>query len=453
MTRVITYGSFDLFHQGHYNLLKRAKALGDYLIVGITTEQYDLSRGKLNVVDSLIQRIDNVRATGLVDEIIIEDHAGQKVEDIQKYDIDIFTVGSDWVGKFDYLEPLCKVVYLERTKDISSTMLRQKGHELVTFGIIGTGRIAKRFVSEIRFVSGATINNVYNPHLDSAVKFAKELELNKATNDIKDFYEGINAVYIASPHETHYSYVKDALLNGKNVLCEKPLCFKKSEAEELYALAKERGLLLLEAIKTAYAPGFNQLLNIAKSGEIGEIKDVESCFTRLTSPDKREMKDAEYGGSFTEFGSYTVLPFIKLLGTDYKRMRAYSIFAENGIDIYSKVSISYDDAFALSKTGLQVKSEGQLVVAGTKGYILAESPWWLTKGFEVRYEDASKINRHNTIFLGNGLRYEISEFVSNINKHKTESYMLTPEESIAIAGIMEQFMNDRKEIRQSVQRK
>ena len=83
MKKVITYGSFDLFHEGHYNLLKRAKALGDYLIVGVTTEQYDESRGKLNIVDSLDKRIENVRQTGFADEIIVEDHPGQKVEDVQ----------------------------------------------------------------------------------------------------------------------------------------------------------------------------------------------------------------------------------------------------------------------------------------------------------------------------------------------------------------------------------
>ena len=95
MKKVITYGSFDLFHEGHYRLLERAKALGDYLIVGVTTEHYDEARVKVNVVDSLMERIEHVRQTGFADEIIIEDHVGQKVEDIQKYGIDIFTVCSD----------------------------------------------------------------------------------------------------------------------------------------------------------------------------------------------------------------------------------------------------------------------------------------------------------------------------------------------------------------------
>ena len=146
MTKVITYGTFDLFHEGHYRLLQRAKALGDYLIVGVTTEAYDLTRGKLNVIDSLMTRIENVRRTGFADEIIIEESSGQKFNDIIKYQIDIFTVGSDWVGAFDYLKDYCQVVYLERTKNISSTMLREKNRPIQRIGIIGAGRIADRFV-------------------------------------------------------------------------------------------------------------------------------------------------------------------------------------------------------------------------------------------------------------------------------------------------------------------
>lgn len=154
MTKVITYGTFDLFHEGHYRLLKRAKALGDYLIVGVTTEAYDKTRGKLNVVDSLVTRIENIKKTGFADEIIIEETEGQKFNDIKRLGIDIFTVGSDWTGCFDYLKDYCKVVYLERTKNISSTMLREQNSHIQRVGIIGTGRIAARFMPEAKLVSG-----------------------------------------------------------------------------------------------------------------------------------------------------------------------------------------------------------------------------------------------------------------------------------------------------------
>ena len=163
MTKVITYGTFDLFHEGHYKLLQRAKALGDYLIVGVTTEHFDEARGKVNVIDPILERIENVRKTGFADEIIVEDHVGQKIEDIQKYGIDIFTVGSDWVGTFDYLNQFCKVIYLERTPNVSSTIIRKNRFQIVRMGIIGTGRIAPRFVSEAKYVSGIEVESAYNP--------------------------------------------------------------------------------------------------------------------------------------------------------------------------------------------------------------------------------------------------------------------------------------------------
>ena len=222
MIKVITYGTFDLLHEGHYRLLQRAKALGDYLIVGVTTEKYDMERGKLNVVDSLMTRIENVKKTGFVDEVIIEETSGQKISDVQKYHVDIFTVGSDWVGTFDYMSDYCKVVYLERTKNISSTMLREKNRRIQKIGVIGTGRIAERFMPEAKLVSGISTQGVYNPHFESARRFAQKWEIASYT-DIESFYEDVDAVYVASPHQTHYDYIMEAFAHGKHVLCEKPM--------------------------------------------------------------------------------------------------------------------------------------------------------------------------------------------------------------------------------------
>lgn len=280
MVKVITYGTFDLFHEGHYRLLKRAKGLGDYLIVGVTTETYDKARGKLNVVDSLMTRIENVRKSGFADEIIIEEFVGQKIQDIKKYHVDIFTVGSDWLGSFDHIKDYCKVVYLERTKDISSTMLRTKNRHIQRIGIIGTGRIAGRFIPEAKLVSGVSVQGVYNPHAESTKKFAEKWEI-EPYDSLSDFFRAVDSVYVASPHETHYDYIKKSLNAGKNVLCEKPMALKRKQAEELFALAKEKHLILFEGIKTAYCPGFNKLLGVAGIGVIGEVRYLDACFTKL----------------------------------------------------------------------------------------------------------------------------------------------------------------------------
>lgn len=445
MTKVITYGTFDLFHQGHYNLLKRAKEMGDYLIVGVTTEHFDEARGKVNVIDSTLQRVENVRKTGFADEIIIEDHEGQKIEDIQKYGIDIFTVGSDWVGTFDYLDAFCKVVYLERTPNVSSTMKRSDRFQIVKIGIVGTGRIAPRFISESKYVSGLSIVCAYNPETDSSKRFEKNQRIPVYTEEFSNFLDQVDAVYIASPNETHYTYTRQALLTGKHVLCEKPMAFTRQETIELYRLAQENSLVLLEGVKTAYCPGFQQLINVARSGKIGEICAVEACFTRLADVKSRERTDSRYGGAFLEFGGYVLLPIIKLLGKGYQEVRIDSIYGENGIDLYTQAQLVYDKGLATAKTGVGVKSEGQLVIAGTKGYILAESPWWLTRKFVVRYENPSIVETYEPKFQGDGLRYEISEFVSNINGYHKNGYKLTAEESIVMAEITERFMQKRRE--------
>lgn len=443
MIKVITYGTFDLFHEGHYRLLQRAKALGDYLIVGVTTEAYDRTRGKMNVIDSLVTRIDNVRKTGFADEIIIEEAAGQKFGDIKKYGIDIFTVGSDWFGCFDYLKDYCKVVYLERTKNVSSTMLREQRTHIQRIGIIGTGRIAERFVPEAKLVSGVSVQGVYNPHVESARKFADKWEVN-LYETVEALFEAVDIVYIASPHETHYGYAKAALMAGRHVICEKPMVLKKEQAKELFECANERKLILLEGLKTAYCPGFQKLLGIACSGMIGSIRNVEACFTKLERTDRREFTDVKYGGSFTELGSYVMLPVLKLLGCKYEDIRFESINDENGIDVFTKVSLKYPNALATATCGLGVKSEGRLLISGTKGYIVVEAPWWKTGYFEVHYEDAGQVDKYSERFLGDGLRYEISDCLSLITGNNNCEFKLTREESVVLAEVMERFLEMRR---------
>ena len=442
MKKIITYGTFDLFHQGHYNLLKRAKELGDYLIVGVTTEHFDEARGKVNVVDPIMERIDNVRKTGFADMIIVEDHDGQKIEDIQKYGVDIFTVGSDWVGTFDYLNAFCKVIYLERTPGVSSTFLRTNKHSIVRIGIVGTGRMAPRFLAESKYVSGLNIECAYNPVEESAERFSNREGVRCYTKDYKEFLDSVDAVYIASPNETHYEYAKKALQERKHVLSEKPVSFTRSESEELYKLAKQKKVVLMEAVKAAYCPGFQQLINIAMSGKIGDIVDVEASFTRLADPASRERQDVKYGGAFLEFGPSVLVPVIKLMGQAYENVTYDSIYDDKGIDIYTKANIRYKNGFATVKTGVGVKTEGQLVVSGTKGYIIAQSPWWLMKQFDVRYEDASKIEHFEPRFQGDGLRYEISDFVSKINGTDKKDYKLTAGESILMSEFIEKFKKE-----------
>lgn len=439
MKTVITYGTYDLLHQGHINLLKRAKALGDYLIVGVTNDNFDRERGKLNVKNNVLERVEAVKATGLADKIIIEDYVGQKIDDIQKYDVDIFTVGSDWVGKFDYLKEYCEVVYLPRTEGISSTMLREEQEDEVKIGIVGAGRIAKRFPKEAAVVSAVRIAGVYDIVRDYAEALAAANGIELVTESYEQLVEAVDAVYIATPHLSHYALAKYALEHGKHVLCETPMTLNGKEARELLQLADSKGVVLLEANKTAYCPAFNHLMTMIKSGVIGEVVDVEASESKVWGdPTLRELDPAQAGGSLYELGSYPLLPIFRILGTDYQRMDIYSRM-ENGVDVYTKGVLRFEKAIASFKLGLGVKTEGNLVISGTRGYAYVPAPWWKTDFFELRYEDQNQNKKFFYKWDGEGLRYEVQEFVSCIYNKRQTSSRLRRDESIRMAEVMEQF--------------
>ena len=439
MKKVITYGTYDLLHQGHINLLRRAKELGDYLIVGVTNDNFDRERGKLNVYNNVLERVEAVKATGLADQIIIEDYFGQKIDDIQKYDVDIFAIGSDWEGKFDYLGEYCQVVYLPRTEGISSTMLREEKQTSIKAGIVGCGNIASRFVPEAGFVNGVEITGAYDNDPAALEEFVSNNKLHRSYASFDEMLDDVDAVYIATPHLSHYAYCRQALLAKKHVLCEIPLVLEQEQAEELYKLAEEQGLILMEANKTAHCPAFNHLMVMIKSGAIGEVVDIEASLSRLL-PDKsrREFDPAQAGGSMYESAVYPLLPIFRLLGTDYKSLNIYSRM-ENGVDIYTKGVIRYPKAICSFKIGLGVKTEGNLVISGTKGYAYVQAPWWKTDYFELRYEDQNKNKKFFYKWEGEGLRYEIQEWMSCIINSRFNSARLGKRESIAMAGVMQQF--------------
>lgn len=438
MKKVITYGTYDLLHQGHINLLRRAKELGDYLIVGVTSDSFDRGRGKLNVRNNVLERVEAVKATGYADEIIIEDYLGQKIDDIQKYDVDIFAIGSDWEGKFDYLGEYCKVVYLPRTQGVSSTMLRAESQDVFRVGIVGSGRIANRFIPEANVVSGVEVKAVYNPSRESVDAFANKHNLKAYSENYQQFLADVDAVYVASPHLTHYQYTKEALEAGKHVLCEIPFTLSASQAKELYDYADAHNLVLLEASKTAYCPAFCHITTLVKSGVIGDVVDVKASLSKMVQAPTRELDASQAGGAMNEHSPLTLMSIIKILGKDYTKVDFYSKM-ENEVDVYTKINICYPHATASATLGIGVKTEGNLIISGTKGYIYVPAPWWLTDYFEIRYEDQTKNKKYFYSYDGDGLRYEIQEFISMIVNKRKSCYKLRRRESVVIAEIIERY--------------
>ncbi len=434
MKKVITYGTYDLLHYGHIRLLERAKSLGDYLIVGVTSDGFDKIRGKINVQQSLMERIEAVKATGLADEIIIEEYEGQKIDDIRRLGIDIFTVGSDWTGYFDYLKEYCEVIYLDRTQGISSTEIRQKDKR-VRLGFVGGNahNILNKYYTESLVVNGAEVVGIYNIR-------QSPMDGVKIFDDYDSLLNNCDALYIVSEPEQHYEHIKKALLSGKHVLCEAPIVLSLKEMNELKELATKKQLILMDAIKTAYATAYNRLLLLVKSGRIGDVVSIDATCTSLVNLENKSDCISKNWNSICAWGPTALLPVFQLLGTNYQKMDLKSIYLDQDkkFDLFTRVSFDFPKAVANVKVGIGAKSEGELIISGTKGYIYVPAPWWKTDYFEIRYEDQTKNKRYFYQLDGEGIRYELSAFIDAINS-KTENRFIDTKVSQVIIQIIDQF--------------
>lgn len=437
MKRVITYGTFDLFHQGHYNILKRARELGDYLIVGVTSESYDIERGKLNVQDSLLKRIENVRKTGFADEIIVEEYQGQKLSDITKYNIDLLVVGSDWRGKFDYLKNYCQVVYLERTKNISSTKLRGEG-TTYTVGVVTDNDQDNGIVWETKYVSGLHVECVFSENAEAAESFCDKYELDSYYSVEADngewqqgfdcFLSQVDIVYIKTEQPKREKYIRRSLELGKYVISDAPMTNNKEKLKDLFALAAARHVLLVEKINLVYLRAFNQLVWQTHSALVGDIVCVKCSISQ---------DHFEGGRSFSETAVLPLCAIIKILGRNYQEVNSNVVKDRSGNCIYDMITMKYQDALATIEIGTTVDVEDEFVVIGTKGRVTIPGDWWNTGYFEAKIDDSKGLKRYCFNFEGNGLRYLLQELLIMISDERTECTRLFNEESETLADILE----------------
>ena len=390
---VITYGTYDLLHEGHIRLLKRAKALGDYLIVGVTDENYDRSRGKLNVFQSTQDRVKAIEALDFVDKVIIETHKNQKVEDIQKYKADIFAIGSDWEGYFDYLNEYTKVIYLPRTEGISSTQLRAAKFKKIKIALLGSKNSLEPFIQEAKAV----------PNI--------EVDIIDSIHNLNSSYD---AIYINS--SSAYSLIKRALQLNKHILCENLLELEPSRVKELALLAKDKKLLLLSGPKNAYYPAFNEMVKRAKGIDLKELRATTNLEEYINS----------------------ALLLYKTLG----KSLSFDIFKHQ--ENLSKVVVSRHkgDCLAISQLS-SLKSKTDALLSGTKGYIYIPAPWWKTKKFYLNKK------AYSYEFEGDGMRYMIAEFASLIQRQESESNILSLKDIIGINKLIYKFksLEEVKEIK------
>jgi choline-phosphate cytidylyltransferase len=387
-----------------------------------------------------MERLEAVRATNLADEIIVEEYEGQKIDDIRRYDVDIFTVGSDWIGKFDYLNEYCKVVYLPRTEGISSSELRSQERKL-QLGLVGETKIIKKFFHECNFVNGIEVARICTSNtslikdcMNDGVHYTKEYD---------ELLKNVDAVYIVSHPTMHYSQIKKSLEADKHVLCESPIALLQSECIELFELAAKKNLILMDAIKTAYSTAYARLLLLIKGGRIGDVVSIDTTCTSLSDLiDTTDSKLEEKWNSICSWGPSAFLPIFQILGINYRQKSIITKYldSDKNFDAFTQINFIYDGAVATAKVGKGVKSEGELIISGTKGYVYVPSPWWKTDYFEIRYENSNENRRYFYQLDGEGIRYELVAFSKGIENLKNDS-LIQKNTSIAITKIIEDFNN------------
>jgi choline-phosphate cytidylyltransferase len=287
--------------------------------------------------------------------------------------------------------------------------------------MVGEQNYLEKFIRESTYVNGVSVLNI--------------------TEDYETGLDRVEAVYVVSHPNEHYSHVKRALEHNKHVICETPIAIDATLAEELFSIAKEKGCVLMEALKTAYSTAFYRLILLAKSGVIGEIVSVDATCTSLKDIDFTDDSVAQSKwSSLCEWGPIAMLPVFQLLGTGYseKRMISKMPNPQNRFDMFTKIDFLYPNATATIKVGKGVKSEGELVISGTKGYIYVPAPWWKTDYFEVRYEHPEDNKRFFYQLDGEGIRYEIVAFAKAVESGRNFSYV-SEGISEAITGVIEDF--------------
>ena len=302
---------------------------------------------------------------------------------------------------------------------ISSSEVRAKSRN-IRLGVVGKGNVAEKFIKECRYVNGVT--TIHD------------------NEDFEDLVSRVDAVYIYSHPSKHFYQVKYALEHKKHVLCEMPLTLSAETSHELYKTAETNGCILFLGCKTAYSTAFQRMVLLAMGGVIGDIVSVDSVCTSLRNADSKGEKNiTDAWNSLNDWGPIALLPVFQLLGTDYKKKYIVSRFSDEimKLDDFTKCSFVYPSACASIKVGNGAKSEGELIISGTKGYIYVPAPWWKTDYFEIRRENSEDTRRYFYQLEGEGIRYEIVAFIKAIQHQRPPT--ISQEICIAVSKIMEDF--------------
>ncbi len=315
---------------------------------------------------------------------------------------------------------------------------------MVKIGIIGAGRIATSMARTVKGMEEAQCYAIASRDLQKAQEFAKEYDFEKAYGSYEELVqdEQVDIVYIATPHSHHFEHAKLCIEHGKHVLCEKAFTINTKQAEALFALAKEKKVLITEAIWTRYMPSRKIINDLLSEGIIGEVRTLTANLSYAIAQKERLIRPELAGGALLDVGVYTLNFALMHFGNDYQKMTSTVVMTETGVDGQECITLTYPDGkFAVLTAGMYGLSDRNGVFYGTKGYMVVEN---INNPQCIDVYNASHERIRHVVVPEQitGYEYQVQEMIECIREGKLECPSMPHEESLRVLRMMDELRKD-----------
>ncbi len=309
----------------------------------------------------------------------------------------------------------------------------------IRWGIIGLGQIARSFAEDLKLVPEAELTAVASTSASRASDFAREFECEKSYSSYSELFQDldVDVVYVATIHTTHFELSIEAIVNGKHVLCEKPLAVNKEQATKMVQTAREHQVFFMEALWTRFNPSILKIKELIEQGSIGKIRYINADFTFYAlgnDPNSRLLNVDLAGGSLLDVGVYPIFLAYLLLGIP-DEVLAKSQFLETGAEIQTSMIFQYEGAQAILYSGMASHTDFKAKICGEEGEIYIDPMWFQTPGFKLVQEGETQ--SHDLPTIGQGYAHEIMEVHECLNTNKIESSKWSHQNSIELMGIVD----------------
>lgn len=311
-------------------------------------------------------------------------------------------------------------------------------------GILGAGRIAETMAGTINELTEVTAYAVASRDLERAQSFAEKFNFGKAYGSYEELVNDpeIDFIYIATPHSHHFEHAKLCIEHGKHVLCEKAFCINEKQAAELFSLAKEKNVLITEAIWTRYMPSRHIINDLLSKGTIGEVRSLTANLCYPITYKERIMRPELAGGALLDLGVYTLNFALMHFGNDYQTISSAALMTETGVDGQECITLTYPDGkMAVLTSSIYGASDRQGIFYGSKGYLVVDN---INNPLNIAiYDDKHQLLQEIKLPEQiTGYEYEVLELVDCIKNGKLECPSMPHRETLRVMHIMDHLRND-----------